>query len=217
MRAGTDLAPPRMAALVAAFLDALDLRDVVLVGNDSGGAVSQIVAAHHADRLGGLVLTNCDTFEHFPPGAFKALAQAAKVPAAFKAALAPMGSAAARRSPLGYGMLTHGDIDDLAREWVEPVLTDDAVREDVPTFTVGMRKAITIEAAERLKASELPILLAWGADDRLFSLKHAERFVAEIPRAQLHVIAGARTLPMLDRPEELAEIIGTLAPAPAVT
>jgi pimeloyl-ACP methyl ester carboxylesterase len=137
------------------------------------------------------------------------------VPAAFKAALAPMGTAAARRSPLGYGMLTHGDIDDLAREWVRPALTDDRVREDVRTFTAGMDKSVTLEAAARLKASDLPILLAWGDDDRLFPVKHAERFVAEVPRARLEIIEGARTLPMLDRPERFAALVGEAAPASA--
>src|SRR4051794_31424203 len=42
MAPGTDVSPRGMAAIVAAFLAALDLRDVVLVGNDSGGAISQV-------------------------------------------------------------------------------------------------------------------------------------------------------------------------------
>src|SRR3954454_1199299 len=39
---GTDLTPRGMAALTARFMEALDLRDVTLVGNDSGGAISQV-------------------------------------------------------------------------------------------------------------------------------------------------------------------------------
>src|SRR5687768_11003031 len=70
MRTAVDLSPPAVAALVAELLVALDLRDVTLVGNDSGGAVSQLVAARHGERLGRLVLTNCDALEVFPPPGF---------------------------------------------------------------------------------------------------------------------------------------------------
>jgi pimeloyl-ACP methyl ester carboxylesterase len=61
MNRDADLSPPGVAAVIGQFLDALDLRDVTLVGNDSGGAYSQIVAANHPDRLGGLVLNTCET------------------------------------------------------------------------------------------------------------------------------------------------------------
>ena len=55
----------RVAAMVDEFLTALDLDDVVLVGNDTGGAIAQIVAGEFGDRVGALVLTSCDAFEHF--------------------------------------------------------------------------------------------------------------------------------------------------------
>src|SRR4051812_26392163 len=43
MRPDADLSPPGQAELIAAFLEALDLRDVILVANDTGGALSQIL------------------------------------------------------------------------------------------------------------------------------------------------------------------------------
>ncbi len=49
------------------LLDALDLHDVTLVGNDTGGAICQLAIKGDHNRIGGLVLTNCDAFEHFPP------------------------------------------------------------------------------------------------------------------------------------------------------
>src|SRR5918993_219101 len=93
LKPGADVSPRGVAAIVAAFLEALDLDDVVLVGNDSGGAISQLVAVDHPERLGALVLTNCDTFEHFPPGVFKALVKAARLPGGLKAALLPLRTA----------------------------------------------------------------------------------------------------------------------------
>ena len=67
MKADADLSPAGVARLVGDLLAALDLEDVTLVGNDSGGAISQLVALDHGERVGRLVLTNCDCFDVFPP------------------------------------------------------------------------------------------------------------------------------------------------------
>ena len=73
MNPDADLSPPGVAATIASFLEALDLEDVTIVGNDSGGAMSQVLVTRHPERIGRLVLTNCDTHENFPPGIFKAM------------------------------------------------------------------------------------------------------------------------------------------------
>ena len=70
----------RSRRLIASFLEALDLEDVTIVGNDSGGAMSQVLVTRHPERIGRLVLTNCDTHENFPPGIFKAMPPLAKLP-----------------------------------------------------------------------------------------------------------------------------------------
>ncbi len=114
MREGADLTMEGIAALVAEFLETLDLNDVVLVGNDTGGAIAQIVATTAPDRLGGLVLTSCDAFEHFPPGGtFKTLIAAARFAPTFHAVVAPLRTRTVRDQ--GYGKLAHADIDDLVR------------------------------------------------------------------------------------------------------
>ena len=215
MRPGTDVTPRGVAAIVGAFLEARDLRDVVLVGNDTGGAIAQIVAAHHPDRLGALVLTNCDAFERFPPTVLKPLVAAAKLPAGMKAIVAPMRSATARRSPLAYGLLSHGDVDHLAEGWVQPALTDHAVREDLRRFTVAMESSATLEAAERLAHFDRPALIAWATDDRLFPLEDARRLASLIPGARLETIDDSRAFSMLDQPDRLAELIADFAAVPA--
>ena len=73
MREDAELTMEGIAAIVAALLDALALEDVVLVGNDTGGAIAQLVATSAPERLGALVLTSCDAFEHFPPPILKAI------------------------------------------------------------------------------------------------------------------------------------------------
>jgi pimeloyl-ACP methyl ester carboxylesterase len=215
MRPGADVTPRGIAAIIAAFLEALDLEDVVLLGNDSGGAISQVVAVDHPERLGALVLTNCDMFENFPPSFFKALVKAAKLPGALKASLAPMRTAAARRSPLGYGMLSHGDVDHLAREWVKPAFADDAVFEDLRRLTVALDNEVTLDAARRLPGFTKPVLLAWGTDDKLFPLADAQRLAKLLPDARVEPIEGSRTFVMLDQPDRLAELVAEFAAVPA--
>jgi pimeloyl-ACP methyl ester carboxylesterase len=80
MAPDADLTPPGVATIIEGFLEALDLDDVTLVGNDSGGAMCQVLVARRPARVGRLVLTNCDTHENFPPGIFKALPPLAKLP-----------------------------------------------------------------------------------------------------------------------------------------
>ena len=207
MNDGADVTPRGVAATIAAFLEALDLDDVVLVGNDTGGALCQVVAVDHPQRLGALVLTNCDLYENFPPSPFKTLVAAAKVPGGLKAALQPMRMAAGRRSPLGYGMLSHGDVDHLAREWVKPVFEQPAVLGDLRRFTVALDNEVTLDAARRLPASGKPLLLAWAPDDKLFPLELAQRLAAEVPGARVETIERSRAFSMVDQPDRLAALI----------
>ncbi len=80
MNADADLTPPGIAAIISSFLAALDLDDVTIVGNDSGGAMSQVLVTQRPERIARLVLTNCDTHENFPPGIFKHLPRLAGLP-----------------------------------------------------------------------------------------------------------------------------------------
>src|SRR4029453_12195747 len=75
-----DLSPPDLAALVAAFLDLLDLHDVTVVANDTGGAITQILMAKHPERVGRVVLTPSDSLERFFPPVFAPLPWLARFP-----------------------------------------------------------------------------------------------------------------------------------------
>jgi pimeloyl-ACP methyl ester carboxylesterase len=207
MSPDADVSPRGVARLVADFIAALDVEDVTLVGNDTGGMISQLVALDHGERVGRLVLTNCDCFDVFPPKEFVPMIKAASVPGAIKAALQPMRAAAARRTSMAYGGLAREIPDDVTGAWVEPARTDAAVRGDLIRFMKAVDKAIAIDAAERLPGLAIPALIAWGQADRFFAPELGERLAATIPNARLAPIADARTFVAEDEPVALADLI----------
>src|SRR3954465_12986716 len=112
MKADAELSPRAVARLLAELMDKLDLTDVTLVGNDTGGAICQLVATEHPQRVGRLVLTPCDAYENFLPPFFRPMQYAAHVPGLLTALLQPARLGAVQRSPLGFGLLISRDSID---------------------------------------------------------------------------------------------------------
>jgi pimeloyl-ACP methyl ester carboxylesterase len=209
MNPGADLSPPGFARLIADFLDALDLRGVTLVGNDTGGAMAQLVATRHPERLARLVLTPCDAYENFLPPFFRPLQYAARVPGLLTAALQPVRFGAVQASPLGFGLLIkRRPIDrELLAGWVRPSIENRRVRADAIKVLRGIDKRHTLEAAERLRHFDRPVLLAWAPEDRFFKFRYAERLAAAIPDSRLERIEDSWTFAPIDQPERLAALI----------
>jgi pimeloyl-ACP methyl ester carboxylesterase len=204
---GEAATPAGIARLVGDLLAALDLDDVTLVGNDTGGVISQLVALDHGERVGRLVLTNCDCFEVFPPSAFKPMVHAAKVPGALYAALQPLRTAAGRRLPMAYGKLARDIPDEVTWEWVAPFLDDADVRRETVRFVRSIDNAITLDAAARLPSLRIPSLVAWGQEDPFFTPELGQRLATTLPNSRLEPIAGAHTFVAEDEPEALADLI----------
>jgi pimeloyl-ACP methyl ester carboxylesterase len=212
-----DMRPPALADLIADSLAALELTDVTLVGNDTGGALSQIVATRRPERIGALVLTSCDAFENFPPRFFRIVLAPARIPGVIPLAFGGLRLRAPRRLPIAYGWLTTGPIDREAEDsYVLPVLTRREIRRDVRKVLGGLDPSYTLDAAAKLAKWDRPTLIAWSEKDRFFPPEHAERLAKVIPGARLEWIEGARTFSAEDAPERLAELIGAFARERAV-
>lgn len=206
MNEEADLSPPGVARIISDFLAALDLDDVTIVGNDSGGAISQVLVTRHPERVGRLVLTNCDTEENFPPAPFGLLTKAARLPGVTTAMGLPFRIGPIRRA--AFAPFAKRPIpDELSASWMEPAAADKGVQRDLRKFTVGIDKRYTLEAAERLGSFHAPVLFAWAPEDRFFRLWRAERLAAMIPDARIETIPDAKTFVSLDQPERLAELI----------
>jgi pimeloyl-ACP methyl ester carboxylesterase len=210
---GADLTLPGLARMVAELLERLDLSDVVLVGNDTGGAIAQVVATRHPERIGALVLTPCDAFDNFLPPIFRPLTLAARVPPLLTALVAPMRLAPMRRLPVGFGWVTKRPVEPREVEdgWLRPFLTDPAIRRDVVRVLRGVDAEHTRRAADELRSFGRPALIAWAREDRIFPLAHAQRLAELIPDARLEMIDDAYAFVPEDQPERTAELIGGFA------
>lgn len=209
-----DLSVPALAGLITGSLESLGLRDATIVGNDTGGGLTQIAATTDPTRIGRLVLTSCDAFDNFPPRLFRILFAPAKIPGGVAVLLAPMRVPKLRRLPIAYGWLTKRSIEPAAEDsYVLPVLTDAGVRRDVRKVLSAVHPRFTLEAAQKLRSFDRPVLIAWSKEDHFFPPEHAERLAALLPDSRLEWIEDALTFSMEDQPERLARLIRDFVPA----
>jgi pimeloyl-ACP methyl ester carboxylesterase len=211
---GADFSPLGLARLIADFIEALGLERVTLVGNDTGGALCQLVAVHYPERIARLVLTPCDAFEDFPPPAFRPLRAIARIPGSVLLILQSLRSRAARRLPLSYGWLMKSFDDALAQSWLQPARSNAEIRRQVASILIGMSPRYTLEAAERFGEFNKPVLVAWAPDDRFFKFRSAERLAKAFPDARLERIEDSYTFVAIDQPQRTADLIASFAREP---
>jgi pimeloyl-ACP methyl ester carboxylesterase len=216
LKPDADVSPRGVARLILDFLAALELTDVTLVGNDTGGALCQFVIDTDATRIGRLVLTNCDAFEQFPPPPFGGLVTLGRRPGRLRLAMRMMGPKLLRHSVLGYGGLVAKPLDPaLSSRWAKPAVKDRAIAVDAARFMGSVKKRELVEIGERLNRFDKPVLLLWGTADPFFKLALGERLQAAFPHAALVPVDGARTFVALDEPERVAEEITAFSTAAA--
>lgn len=208
MKDSADLTPRGIAETVADTIEALELDDVTLVGNDGGTMLSQLVVAYRPERLGALVLTSGDAYENFPPRMFEYLCWLARIPGAVAAVGQSLRLPPVRRLPNAYGWLSHSRVpDDVLDHYLAP-LRNRAVRRDGLKFLRSVSNRYTLDAAGRFRTFDKPALIAWCADDKFFPLEHAERLHTQFPDSRRRDIADSRTYVSEDQPEVLASLIG---------
>lgn len=217
-----DLSPGGVAWLLADFLDALDLRDVILVGNDTGGAICQIVIARHPARLAGLVLTNCDAYEAFFPPLLTPFQYGAR---AFGTRFVDLVAGAlrarfAQRALLWSVSLRRPDAATLDA-YFGPLLGDAGIRRDLAHFLAAISNRYTLEAAAAFPQFRHPVLIVWGRNDLFFPARLARRLQRDFPDATLDFVPRSRAFVPEDQPQLLAERIAAFlsmhAPSTAAT
>ncbi len=210
MRPGADLSLPGIARLLTEFLEGLDLREVTLVGVDTGGALVQLLMADGVARVSRVVLASCDAFDNFPPGLTgKTLFLTGKLsPGLFGVFMQQMRLRAVRRLPIAFGRLTKRG-DAVAARWIRPLLGDAGIRRDTVRVLREFAAApgILVAVAERLPAFDRPALVVWAREDRVMPPEHGERLTALLPKGKLALVDDSYTLLPLDQPAEFARLV----------
>jgi pimeloyl-ACP methyl ester carboxylesterase len=218
MRADADLSLPGVARLVAELLDGLDLHDVTLVGNDTGGALVQLLMIEDNPRLGRVALVSCDAFDNFPPGLTgKALVLAGRLsPRLFGLFLQQLRLRAARRLPIAFGWLTKRG-DAATARWVRPAMLQPDISRDAVRLlrAAGADRHLLLRVAEQLPRFDRPALVIWASEDRVMPLAHGRRLAALLPQSRLIEVEDSYTLVPLDQPARLAQLVRELTHAPS--
>jgi pimeloyl-ACP methyl ester carboxylesterase len=208
MRPDSDLSPPALAELIVELLDALGLEQVTLVGNDTGGALCQLVVAQHPQRVSRLVLTPCDAYENFPPRLlFLPLQFAARVPGGLRILLSLLRLRVLQRLPFSFSGLTRRLDRNTISAWLQPALDHPGVRRDLAKVIRGIDRRYTLEAAAGLRAFDQPALIIWAPKAPFFPMKHGQRLAADLPRATLLLVDDSNAFISEDQPERTAQVI----------
>jgi pimeloyl-ACP methyl ester carboxylesterase len=208
--ADIDLGVVAAGRRVIGLLEQLDLRDVTLVANDSGGGiVLSALGIPDLDwsRVSRLVFTNCDSFEHFPPKSFAPLVKLCRVSSgagalAMRALASPPGLAFFKRAVTKNGIAKSRD-SAIFGGFLGPA----DVRREAVRFSAALNPRHTKAAEPALGKWSKPVLVVWGTHDELFPMSHAERLAEAFPDATLRFVEGSSTYVMLDRPAETADAI----------
>lgn len=203
----------RIAGLIPELLAALDLRDVTLVGSDTGGGLVLLaLGSGHPEmaRAARIVLTNCDSYDHFPPKSFRPLiVLARRAPFVAKRILRSLLTTEKGRRKFLRSVTRR---DDAGPVFGGPDVLDDAVR-----VTAALTPSERTRTMGWLPGVAEPVSLVWGDQCPFFPVADAQRLEAALPHATLTVVPGARTFVQLDEPHAVAQAVRGPAGTPART
>jgi pimeloyl-ACP methyl ester carboxylesterase len=199
------------AQMLFQFLDALDIQTIDLVGNDSGGAVAQILATNAPDRIRSLTLTNCDTHDNWPPEAFMPIVNLGKAEQFGHALASLLANPEAARSPQGLGVgfeFPERLTEDILAVYLSPVTATEERRSQVSRYVAVQDCAQTVRIEDRLKAFDKPTLIIWADRDVFFPAPWAEWLARTIPGTRkVEILNGARLFFPEERPEVFCGLV----------
>ena len=205
-----DVSVTANANMLRQVLDVLQIDQVDLVGNDSGGGIAQIFAALDPERVRTLTLTNCDTHDNWPPEAFKPFVEMTIAGGLRDTLNAMLGDKAIYRSPVALGPAyerPENVSDEDIETYLRPLVRSEQRTRDLQRFVAAFDHKHTVIIEPQLRKLRAPTLIVWGTDDLYFPVKWAYWLAEAIPGAKPPVeLAGARIF----FPEERAEALNQL-------
>lgn len=217
MHPETNLTPLGLAQLVADLITGLGLKNVTLVGNDTGGAICQLVAVHHSHLIERLVLSNCDAFENFFPLIFRPFQQLFHIPGVASLMAQVLKVQVARRW-LFQLLAWQSFPETLLEDYCSAYIADAGIRRDTTKVVCGVPNRYTLEAARLFADFHQAVLLVWGEDDPFFPLREAEKLQAAFPHAILERVAHAKAFVPEDQSDVFVRLLTSFIheqPAPS--
>lgn len=219
---GADRSPTSLARLLPDCLDLLDVADATVVANDTAGGLLllSLASGHPAlGRIGRLVLTNCETYDQFPPDKLKRAGAACRATPSLVTEMMRLQlwlasrSAAVRRRFLATVAATEVD-PERAAAIAGPAARSRRVIGDFVALMGGERPQLLLDAATEIPRFDRPVLVIWGEDCGFFPMTYARRLASDFPHATLVPVPGAKTWVPLDNPPAVAGAIAGFVPAP---
>jgi pimeloyl-ACP methyl ester carboxylesterase len=203
---GQDLSVAALAAALEDFCAELGLTGIDLVANDTGGAIAQIFAARHPQRLATLTLTDCDTADNLPPEAFKPMIDVAAAGNLAPAAVEMFANLdAATQVSFGSSYEHLDQVDrEVIRAYLEPCLGTLERAREFERLLTALDANDLHAVTPQLSQLAVPTLIVWGTDDEFFDVRWAYWLRDTIPgAARVVTVDGARLLFPEERPMDL--------------
>lgn len=203
------------ARMVREFLDALEIDQVDLVGNDSGGAIAQIFAAHNPHRLRSLTLTNCDVHDNWPPKVVLPSIEAARQGTLLDRYVAMIDNAEQRHARWTSAYSNpHVLTDEVYRAYIGPLMATPQTRANFHRYWTSFDNAQTLAIEPQLRRLQVPTLVVWATDDIFFAAKWAYWLRDTIPGVVRVVeVPGGKLFFAEDRPQDLVAPLRNLLTA----
>ena len=199
------------AKMLKEVLDALQIDQVDLIGNDSGGGICQIFAALNPDRVRTLTLTNCDTHDNWPPEAFKPFVEMVAAGGLPKTLNAMLGDKSIYRSPGALGPAYEDpsiERDEDIEIYLRPHVRSEQRTRDLERFVGAFDNKHTLAIDDRLAKLTAPTLIVWATDDVYFPVRWAHWLAKTIPGAKAPVeLEGARLFFPLERADAFNDLL----------
>ncbi len=204
-----DFTPSGIAELISKVLDSLNLTQVMIVANDTGGAYAQVFTAKYSQKVSSLVLTNCEGFEIFPPKKFQSLKTMVKVPGYLRGMARLFRFTSFLKLNITFGLLSNSlKKEEIYEFYVKEFSENKLIQNDFRQLAAGWDPKYTIEAAKKLSSFEQPVLILWGTEDKLlFPVELGKRLKALFQNGTFVEIPDSMTYVQEDNPKELARNI----------
>ncbi|MFI6729045.1 alpha/beta hydrolase [Streptomyces sp. R-74717] len=179
---------------------------IVLVGSDTGGAISQIAVAREPGLFDRLVLLPSDAFDNCPPKLLVPMRGLAAVPGAIRAVSLSLRLGFVKRAMMmlvSRSKVASGTVAEL----LGALPYDRGVQRDFTKLLRGLRPEVTSAVAEELHRFKGRVLVVWSRKDPLFPFDHAQRLAACFPHSSVAIAEHSRAFVSLDEPAWLAERI----------